>query len=369
MNPQLFYQWKDEIRKHFSNLNKWQALGLAIISYGIVKSRRSQASLISEEIPEFGKASTVERRIQRWIANPRILVSQGSVFWTQWVLESYTGAQIFLLVDETKISDRIGCMMVSLAIQNRAIPLIWRCYQANSSEGYPEEGQVKMIGDLLKKLTTVLPKDKSIILEADRGIGNSSNLMREISEIGIYFLFRINITAIFTSKEGVSRPLKNLARRGETWHGVGTLFTEHRAVEECTVHIFWDEEDCDEPWCLATNMQVLTGKEYKLRVWQEESFRDLKSAGWQWQSSLLRNPEIAERILLPMALAYAWCVSLGMFFENLDEDTRLPVDYIRKNPKYSVFRKGLRFFKRYLYLCPNKIPVQMGPFLAPSGPP
>lgn len=368
MNHITFYQWHVELRKHFSNLKKWQVLGLAIISFGIIRARHSQASKIAEEIPEFGKASTVERRIQRWESNPRISVGQVSIFWTQWVLGNYEGKIVFLLVDETKISDRIGCMMISLAIQNRAIPLIWRCYRANSSDDYPEEGQVKMIGNMLKKLVPAFPKDKDVILEADRGIGNSSNLMREVGEIEIDFLFRVNISAIFTFREGISSPLRDLACRGETFHAKGTLFTKDREIEECEVHILWDEEDCDEPWCLATNMSGLTGKEYKLRVWQEESFRDLKSAGWQWQSSLLRNAEIAERILLPMALAYAWCVSLGIFFENADEETRLPVDCIRKNPKYSVFRKGLRFFKRYFYLDPSKIPVKIGPFPAPTVP-
>lgn len=368
MNQITFYQWHIEICNHFSNLKKWQALGLAISSFGIIKARHSQASIIAEEIPEFGKASTVERRLQRWKANPRIPVGQVSIFWTQWVLENYEGKIIFLLVDETKISDRIGCMMISLAIENRAIPLIWRCYRANSSEDYPKEGQVKMIANMLKKLGPVLPKDKDIILEADRGIGNSSNLMREVDDTGTDFLFRVNISAIFTSKEGISSPLRDLARRGETFHAKGSLFTQDREIEECEIHILWDEEDCDEPWCLATNMSGLTGKEYKLRVWQEESFRDLKSAGWQWQSSLVRNGEIAERILLPMALAYAWCVSLGIFFENTDEETRLVVDCIRKAPKYSVFRKGLRFFKRYIYVDPRKIPVKIGPFSAPTVP-
>ena len=221
---------------------------------------------------------------------------------------------------------------------------------------------------MLRKLEPVIPKDKDIVLEADRGIGNSSNLMREVDEIGIDFLFRVNMSAIFTSKEGKPSPLGDLARRGEVFHAKGTLFTQGREIEECEIHILWDEEDCDEPWFLATNMSGLTGKEYKLRVWQEESFRDLKSAGWQWQASLLRNAEIVERILLPMALAYAWCLSLGIFFENSKEEIRLPVDCIRKHPKYSIFRKGLRFFKRYIYFDPSKIPVTIGPFSAPTVP-
>ena len=76
MNQEQFYQWFKEMQSRFSGLKKWQAYGLALISYGIIKARKSQASLIAEEIPEFGKASTVERRIQRWIANPRIKIDK-----------------------------------------------------------------------------------------------------------------------------------------------------------------------------------------------------------------------------------------------------------------------------------------------------
>jgi len=355
MSPELFYQWSEEVRSHFPNLNKWQGIGLALISYGIIKSRHAQASIIAEELPEFGKASTVERRIQRWLANIRICPMVTSLNLSKWIFENYADNFIFLLVDETKIGERIACMMISLAIKNRSLPLIWRCYKANSSEDYPAEGQVKMISNMLKELKKVIPAGKSVIVEADRGIGNSSNLMREVEQEGFSFLFRINSAAIFTSKDGVSTPLKKFACRGKHWTESGSIFTAKRNVS-CSAHILWDE-DCDEPWLLATNMEGLSGEEYKIRVWQEESFRDLKSAGWQWHSSLLRNATIAERLLLAMALAYAWTLSLGLHFEKMDEITRKAVDYLRKHPKYSCFRKGLRFFKRYLYLDPSKIPI------------
>lgn len=365
MSQEQFYQWFEEIKTRFTGLKKWQAFGIALISYGIIKARKSQASLIAEELPEFGKASTVERRIQRWMANPRIEIGIVCDSWMSWVFEKYHGKRLYLLVDETKISDRIGCMMISLAIQNRAVPLIWKCYRANSSADYPSEGQVKMIGNLLRKVLVVMPENKQAILEADRGIGNSSNLMREVSEIGAKFLFRVQKEAIFTSEEGLATPLGKLANCGQEWHGSGTLFTQKHREVDCHLHVIWDA-DQSESWCLATNLPGLTGREYALRVWQEESFRDLKSGGWQWQSSLIRNPEIIERLLLPMVIAYAWCMTIGLLFPGLDEETRLAVDYIRKHRKYCIFRVGLRFMKRYFFLDPSKIPLQIGPFFAPT---
>jgi hypothetical protein len=361
MNQKQFYQWLEEIRKRFPSLKKWQATGLAMMSYGIIKSRHSQASLIAEELPEFGKASTVERRIQRWIANPRINVEEVTQSWAQWVLGNYHAQELYLLVDETKISDRIGCMMLSIAVEKRAIPLKWRCYRANSRKDYPPEGQVALILDMLKKVLSVVPEGKTVIVEADRGIGNSSRLMQGVSELGAYFLFRLTSDVVLTTEAQGALHLKQIARRGEVWHGQGTLFTKKRRTLECRVHILW-EEDQDEPWCLATNLPTLNGEEYAFRVWQEESFRDLKSGGWQWQKSLTRNPEITERRLLAMVLAYTWCVTLGLLFTSMKKKVRQAVDYIRGRRKYCVFRMGLRFFKRYLYLDPAQIPLQIGPF-------
>ena len=361
MSQILFYQWFQELRIRFSELKQWQAHGMAMISYGIIKARKAQASLIAEELPEFGTASAVERRLQRWMANPRIKMENVFASWVTWVLGEHKGKRLYLLVDETKISKRIACMMISLAVQKRAIPLVWRCYRANSAIDYPAEGQVKMIGKLLRKILVLVPENKEVVLQADRGIGNSSNLMREVAQSDAKFLFRVNKESIFTSQEGQATPVGELVTCGQTYHASGTLFTQKHREVQCNVHVIWETGQA-EPWCLASNLDGLNGTEYALRVWQEESFRDLKSGGWQWQNSLIRNPEITERLLLPMAIAYAWCVSLGLLFPTLRQKIRSAVDCTRKHTKYCVFRMGLRFIKRYLFLNPSVIPIQIGPF-------
>ena len=366
MNQKQFYQWFAEIRKRFPCLKKWQAMGLAMLSYGVIKAQHAQASWIAEALPEFGKASSVERRIQRWLANPRIQIEEVTQCWAKWVFENYTGVILYLLVDETKLSDRMGCMVLSLAVEKRAIPLKWRCYRANSSADYPPEGQVGIILWMLQQVLAVMPEGKTVVLMADRGIGNSSRLMQEVAERGAYFLFRLPSNAVLTTEAQGALHLWQLARRGETWHGHGTLFTKKGHTVVCDVHILWEEEQ-EEPWCLATNLPIAKGNEYAFRVWEEEVFRDLKSGGWQWQKSLTRKPKIMEHLLLAMVLAYTWCVSLGLQFMSAENKTHQEtVGFIRKRRKYSVFRLGLRFFKRYLYLAPAQIPLQIGPFPSPT---
>lgn len=127
------------------------------------------------------------------------------------------------------------------------------------------------------------------------------------------------------------------------------------------------------------------------------AFRDFKSNGWQWQRSHVRMPDHANRLWLAMALAYGWMLSLGTYVyqteavqkevtrgrwlresvsvaeeETLPQET-LPQEtpegsspqgkllvapsaeaHVRPRKRHirrqSVFRLGLRFFKRWVDL-------------------
>lgn len=50
---------------------------------------------------------------------------------------------------------------------------------------------------------------------------------------------------------------------------------------------------------------------YGFRSWIESSYRDLKSDGWQWHKTRLREPARAERLWLAMAVATLWTVTVG----------------------------------------------------------
>jgi hypothetical protein len=112
----------------------------------------------------------------------------------------------------------------------------------------------------------------------------------------------------------------------------------------------------------VTNDRDIHGASYAVRVWQEESFRDLKSGGWQWQYTYVTSPDHAQRLLLILALAYAWMLTQGTFVFHADPELQREVYSGRRN-KYSIFRSGLRFFKRMLFIAPSKIFV--GLFFTP----
>jgi hypothetical protein len=339
---------------HFHNLGKWQATGLALYSFGVVLAEHCQGSKVAEALGFFGRIPTLERRFRRWLSNRRIDMEACFQVWSFWVWQSLDAPRAVLLVDETKIANRIGVMMVSLAYENRAIPLVWRCYRANSAMDYPQQGQVLMVWGLLARVLEALPANSRPIVQMDRGLGHSSAMLKALATLPLTFQLRVKQNATFTSRRGHKCLLKDLIKRGEQLTCQGTLFRYQKQVQ-VTVHLIW-KMDQKEPWCLVTNDRQVHAAVYALRMWQEESFRDLKSGGWQWQCTYVTSPDHAQRLLLVLALAYAWMLTQGTLVLNGDQALQREV-YDGKHNKYSVFRSGLRLFKRMIHAHIEKIYV------------
>jgi len=361
MSQGLLYQWTVCVETAFPNLLKWQAVGLAFFSYGIVMARHCQLNRVAEEMGAWGRADSLKRRMQRWLSNGRIDVSQCGYWWVKWVWKHTELPRPILLVDETKLGEWIGVLMVSLAFEGRAIPLMWRAYIANSKADYPSGGQVQTIAILLAKVLEALPADCRPIVEADRGIGNSSKMMRAVSRLGLTLVFRVKQSSVIGTRRGGKQRLSALAKPGEGWRGSGWLFNAAEDRIWMHVHILWEVGQA-EPWCLVTNEKALRATGYAVRMWQEEAFRDLKSGGWQWQVSHIRQPQRAERLILVLALAYAWCLTQGIVARSSEPTLRQQV-ITGVQSGFSLFRDGLRFIKRMLYFNPSRI--YAGLFLVP----
>lgn len=357
MNPRQVYQWSGQIHERMA-LTKWQALGLAIFSIGIVLSERSTVSKIAEKMWMMGRADSLERRLQRWLANSRIVVETCCRMWSKWVMSSLIDSQrIILLVDLTKLGEWMDIIVVGLAYRNRCIPLAWRCMRGKQKWA---QSQIEVIAELLGWVAAGVPDGQIPLVQADRGIGNSSQLVAVITQLEWHYLFRVRDTVRMRSREGHVQPLAVLIQRGGRWSGEGHIFKKGGWVS-AYVHLIW-RRSMREPWCLVTNAPDITGALYAVRMWQEESFRDLKSGGWHWHRSLVRIPAHAERLILALVLAYTWVLSLGTRAIRAGKALRKHLS--RGNRRtYSVFRLGLR----YLYhLIRAQLPICMGLLFIPS---
>jgi hypothetical protein len=336
----------DDLAMNLPCLNSWQVTNLALFSLGVIQSESSQQMQIARQVACGEQVASAERRLRRFVGNDRLPLSDFFGAWTGWIMRQLETATITLLVDETKLADKLAIMMVGVAYEGRCIPLAWRCYAANNAQAYPAEGQVEMITTLLTSIAPGIPDGKAVLLLADRGIGTSPDLCRNVAAMGWHYLFRITKQSKIITEDGDFTIYAQVVP-GNTWGAEGLVFKQRGRVP-AHARAVWSR-GYDEPWALVTNDPALTGYEYAQRNWQEQSFRDLKSGGWQWSCSRLRCPERMARFLMILVVAYTWVLGVGSYaihWGRARSLTRRPMGERRR--QWSIFKEGLQLFTDYI---------------------
>lgn len=342
MNYQLLYQLQQELSAHLPGINSWQQANLALFSYGVIEAESCQQGEIARQVCCGERVESAARRFRRWLDNEALDLNRFFSEWSQWVVAAVGKPAVTLLVDETKLDQWVGVMMVGLAWEGRCLPLAWRTYRANCREGYPAEGQVGMIEALLKQVKSGIGHQYDVVVLADRGIGCSPDLCQAVAALGWKYLFRVTCQTKVVS-DGVDYTIAQQVQPGEVWMQSGTVFKQRGRIP-AHARALWGV-GYDEPWALVTNDAAFSGHEYARRNWQEQSFRDLKSGGWHWGQSRIRLPHHVANLLLVLVVAYVWLIALGS--QAVAEGcahplVRRPDGTLRRS--WSLFREGLRYF-------------------------
>lgn len=335
---EVFCRWSSKISSQFPQLTKPQARLLALFSFGLAKTKSCALAAIAEALALWGKPDTVERRLQRLLSNVRVDWAVSAQALAAWVLTVLREPLVVLLVDETSLRDKLRVMSVCLAYRGRAIPLAWWCYRPDQ---WPKS-QVALISQLLQQVAAVMPAGKTVLVEADRGIGSSPRLLRQIEALGWYYLVRVQGQVRLRLADGRCVAFRSLVQRpGQRWGGWVWAFKKAGWMR-CWAMAYWKRPQ-EQPWLLLTNWPQAQDRWYGIRMWEELGFRDWKSMGWEWQRSRVWQPEHANRLWLVMALAYVWMLSLGT---PVIRDAALRRALTRgRRWVHSVFRLGLRLLR------------------------
>lgn len=343
----IVYHWSQQVSKGFASWSKPQARVLAAFSLGIATAKSCTLSRVAQSLFMLGSVPTVERRLQRFLSNPKVDWQAGSVCLARWLLPTLATPghkPLVLLVDETALNAHLKVMVVALAYRGRALPLAWWCYPQNA---YPLP-QVELIDTLLGQVAQGLPPGVDVLVEADRGIGGAPDLLAAVARRHWYYLFRVQGGVQLDRGDGQPVSFQELVPRPGRccWSQPVRAFKKAGWVE-CRALGYWRVGQ-KEPWLLLTNWPAATTAEYGVRMWEEAGFRDLKSNGFNWQRSRVRQPEHANRLWLILALAYAWVASLGTWVLAHTRQWR----QVASGPKerFSVFQLGLRRLERCLHL-------------------
>jgi hypothetical protein len=213
-----------------------------------------------------------------------------------------------LVLDATSVHDRFTVLTISLVYRRSAIPVLWTVLPGNTPEAWQPHWE-RMIG----KLAKAIGNNRFVLVLTDRGL-YSPVLFGAIVNVGWHPLMRIRAQGYYRpAGQSAWTPLACLRppmNQQTTW--TGEAFKNSKGRLACTLVAWWTEGHT-EPWLLLTDLagDGVQGCWYGLRGWIEQSFKQLKSAGWHCERTRMTDASRVQRHWLALAVAMLWTVSVG----------------------------------------------------------
>lgn len=349
--------WSKIVSNHFPHLSLPEVVGLATWSFGMVITGSSSITRVSEFIAKINgeKSNTVRQRLKEWYQDTKakkgekrreLDVSQCFAPLLKWILSLWNSEEKWLplAIDATNIGQNFTILSLHVLDQGCGIPVAWKIVKGT------EKGSWKPhIEKLFQSLKDAVPRDWQVIVSADRGL-YADWLFEAICALNWHPFLRINHQGTYQIRgfEEWNCLDRVVPKTGMSWSGKITCFKSNPL--HCTLLARWDE-GYKAPWLIVTDLEPELGNVlwYRFRSWIESSYRDVKSDGWQWHKTRLREPARAERIWLAMAVATLWTVTMGT--EQLEQSSSRLDDmaiFPQQEPQKSELKKTIRNISVFL---------------------
>jgi Transposase DDE domain len=336
LHEYLMQRIPDECDSRLTNLI-WLMLGM-------FQARSVQLNLVARKVPVRAKKLSIVKRFGRFLDNGAVRVREWyHPFATTLIQAASAGGQVRLIIDASKVSHGHRLLMVSLAYHRRSLPIAWTWVR--SSRGHSTTAkQVK----LLAYVNGLLPRGVRASLVGDCEF-DSPLLIENLRFWGWIYALRQPGNHLMQSRGAPTwQRLDQLGlRRGmSVWLGNVVLTQASPYPTHLVLHWARDEQ---EPWFLATNLLCPQAaiKLYRLRMWIEEMFGDLKKHGFDLEMTHLQQFLRLSRLTLVVCLLYLWLVALGEHV--LSHDLTGQVDRTDRRD-LSIFRLGWDFLEDCLRL-------------------
>jgi hypothetical protein len=320
---------------HLSHLTTCLWLVIAVIQTGSVNLTKWVTYVPCRGI----FAQSTQRRIQRWLYNPRINVHRLYQPLIQAALAGWEEETIFLALDTSLFWDEYCLVRLCVVYRGRALPVVWRVLEHKSASVAFTDYQ-----EMLQQAVRRLPLGKRVVLLADRGFVHTE-LMRMLTvQLGWSYRIRVKSnTWIWRVGKGWCQ-LKDLhCARGEAvcLHNVRL----HKGAWYGIVHVIVGRNNVNgEFWAIVSDERTTlhTFQEYGLRFDIEENFLDDQSNGWNIQRSEIRSVVALSRLWFILALATLYVTAQGDAVVANGHRRRIDTHWFRGN---SYFRIGWEWVK------------------------
>ena len=215
-----------------------------------------------------------------------------------------------LMIDQSKVNDKLELLMVSVRLHKRAVPIFWIAKETNGAIGFEEQKK------LLEVVLSWLPIGCRPMLAGDRFYG-TTDLVQWCQGHNWRYRLRLKGGLYVYQDQGEDKTLEQLNM------GHKRAVDKLRFRAGMITHVgFLHEPGHDEPWYIAMDEapNEYKTREYGMRWGIENMFSDFKSRGFSLMKTRIRFADRLERLILVLSIALHWAVSMGLWHEKEHKD-------------------------------------------------
>jgi len=284
-------------------------------------------------------AQSTQRRIQRWLYNPRINIHRLYKPLIQAALSNLRDPELYLALDTSLFWDEYCLVRLCVVYRGRALPVVWRVFKHKSASLSFADYQ-----EMLQQAARRLPAGKRVILLADRGFVHTGLMKRLTQQLGWHYRIRLKDNSwIYRPGQGWRQLNQFHLNRGEAlcFHHVCL----HKGEQYSGVHVIVGRNNVNgEFWAIVSDepTTLKTFQDYGLRFDIEENFLDDQSNGWNIQRSEIRSVVALSRLWFILALATLYVTAQGDEVVASGRRRWIDTHWFRGN---SYFRIGWEWLK------------------------
>jgi hypothetical protein len=305
--PELYHKCRQMLRELRPEERVTRIRNFSWLLVGLYESRSVHLSKVAEKIPGRACLPSLTRRMRRLLDNRAIRTRAWYAPIAKSIIERMASGEIRLIVDGSKVGFGHQLLLVAIAFRRRAIPLAWTWVKG--SRGHSTVQKQKA---LLSYVRTLIPADSRVLLVGDAEFGEVA-VQKQLEKWHWRYVLRQKGRYLLCQKGQTHfQRLDSLVHKaGQSVWLAGCHLTAKYAYP-VNFLAYWKPGEKD-PWLLATNLESpqATRKAYQRRMWIEESFGDMKSKGFDLESTHLRHFSRLSRLTLAVVLLYVWLLAFG----------------------------------------------------------
>ena len=315
-----------------------QLENLVLLVQAVFSSGRLQIAHLSRNLPSPTKFHHKQKRILRFLANPRIQPPACFPYLLTMILRLNSPSRLIsVVIDQTNLLPGYEALVASIPFRRRALPFAFTIFRPDEISGSQNQIENEFFA-LVTRLLRVRGLNPIILL--DRGYADVK-IIQLLKRLQVHFIIRVPRN-VFVELPDYSGTLAQLMCPGR-WAAIEYQYYVRESVNLTT---FWgkDKQGNSELICLVSDLTPnLARQRYRLRMHIEEGFKDIKDAlGFNYLRLKVAISERLERVLLVVMVA---TITAGYLYS----EALVYAPQVTKHPEDLSFVRLVVFVYQFLW--------------------